>query len=316
MSGMSSTVDVLPTVLLTLHGKDETATIGQTYDFVNRLNTYLKNQSINYIKVINLGFSQTGLMDYKWTSFRSMSQQSGQLCRQIHKPQIWQQLMNTTLSRRIVLVGFSQGGLLWRGMLWGQCLDPLLPRLDRLITFGSPHSGVFILNNCQQMMTLSMAKPLAKLCQTMLEIVSLDTTTTNRTVIKRRLPPRGSLSDLFVYNKLAEQSWPVASYWNDPLSSRQPLTWLAQIDNQINQMDGRLLPATVANKYLSNKLSRGLALIAFGAENIVYPPVSSQFGYWDGWARNWLTFNKTKLYTDDWIGLKQLDLNGLPLITK
>ncbi|XP_054158792.1 palmitoyl-protein thioesterase 1-like, partial [Oppia nitens] len=280
----------LPTVLLTLHGRGESATAGNAQHFVDRLNGYLKNQSIQSLKVINIGLSDSSTDDYDWSTYRSMSYQSGQLCQQLRRPQIWQQLMNTTQSRRIVLVGFSQGGLLWRGMLWGQCLDPLLPRLDRLITFGGPHSGVFGKPDCRQMDTRYPA--LIKLCDWLQKFDDLT--------------GRGpGLYDIVMYTELAELAFSAASYWNDPSSSRQSRTWLAQIDNQNNG------DTNGTDKYLSRKLGRGLALIAFGNESTVLPPISSQFGSWDSMARNWLPFNETKLYTDDWIGLKQLDQNGL-----
>lgn len=269
-----------PTVILTLHGRGESADAGNAHSFVTRFNDVLRNRSIHKYRVINIGLSDSADEDYDWSSYRSMDFQADKLCQQLNKEQIWNQLLD---SDHIVLVGFSQGGLLWRGLLWGQCLDPLVPRIDKLITFGGPHSGVFGKPDCSQMDTKY--EILIRLCQW---VQYLDDLT-------HKGP---SLYDIFMYTDLAQMAFSASSYWNDPTNPKQRQTWLAAINNQND---------TTADKYLRNKLNNGLVLISFGEDEIVLPRISSAFGFWDSMGQNWIPFNETELYQNDWIGLRALD---------
>ena len=272
------------TVIVTLHGRGESAGAGNAHSFVTRFDSLLKNRSISTYNVINVGLSDSSDDDYDWSSYRSMGFQSEKLCAQLNRPEVWDQLM---AANRIILIGFSQGGLLWRGMLSTDCLDPLLPRLDKLITFGGPHSGVFGKPDCSQMDTKY--EVLIKVCEW---IQKFDD-------ITGKGP---ALYDIFIYSDMAELAFSASSYWNSPSNSKQKDTWLAQVNNE-NDPTG--------DKYLSRKLSRGLVLIEFGKEATVLPPISSQFGYWDSNAKNWIQFNETQLYCEDWIGLRELNENHL-----
>jgi len=285
---ISSTIDCDDiTVLLTLHGRGESMNDGNAHSFVTRFQQVLKNRSIeNKYQIVNVGLSDDSGDDYDWSSYRSMSFQTTKLCDYINKPEVWQQLMK---SNRIVLVGFSQGGLLLRGLLKTQCLDPLLPRIDRLITFGGPHSGVFGMPDCSQFDTKY--EILIKSCEFLQKLDE----------ITHKGP---SLYDIFMYTELAEFAFSAASYWNSPNNPSETKTWLAEIDNQ-NDFDLN------GDRYLSRKLNRGLVLISFGLEATVLPPISAAFGYWDSNAKNWINYNQTQLYLNDWIGLRELDEKNL-----
>ena len=272
------------TVLLLLHGRGESAGAGNAHSFYTRFNTVLRNRSISEYNVINIGLSDSSDEDYDWSSYRSMDFQSEKLCSQLKRPEIWEQLID---AKRVILVGFSQGGLLWRGILWGNCLDPLLPKVDKLITFGGPHSGVFGKPDCSQMDTKY--KVLIKVCEWIQKFDDLT--------------GKGpALYDIFMYSSMAELAFSASSYWNSPSNKEQRNTWLAHIDNENNPS---------GDKYLSQKLNRGMVLIGFGKEDTVLPPISSYFGYWDSNAKNWIKFNETQLYLNDWIGLKELNQKHL-----
>lgn len=272
------------TVIVTLHGRGESANDGMVYSFVQRFIDLLKNRSITRYNVINVGLSEDPNEDYDWSSYRSMDFQSEKLCDQLQRKEIWDQLMDVD---HIILIGFSQGGLLWRGLLWGDCLDDIVPRIDKLISFGGPQSGVFGKPDCSQMDTKY--EVLIKLCQC---IQYLD-----------NLTGKGpSLYDIFMYTGLADLAFSPSSYWNDPSNPKHTQTWLAKINNQNN---------TKGDKYLRNKLNHGITLISFGKDETVLPPISSAFGYWDSNAKNWISFNETELYENDWIGLKALDQTNM-----
>ena len=278
------TCQTQPTIILTLHGRGESADAGNAHSFVTRFSDVLRNRSINKYEVINIGLSDNSDEDYDWSSYRSMDFQAEKLCQQLSKEEIWNKLLETD---HIILVGFSQGGLLWRGLLWGQCLDPLVPRIDKLISFGGPHSGVFGKPDCSQMDTKY--EILIKVCQW---IQKFDD-------ITGKGP---SLYDIFMYTELAQTAFSASSYWNDPINPKQRQTWLAQINNEND---------TTADKYLRNKLNNGLVLISFGDDETVLPQISSAFGYWDSMGKNLIPFNETELYQNDWIGLKALDQSNM-----
>ncbi len=273
------------TVLLTLHGRGESKDGGSAKSFVTRLQTYLKTKSLDKrYKILNVGLSDDNEEDYYWSSFTSMSFQTQALCQYLNKPEVWQQLSQ---SSRIVLVGFSQGGLLLRGLLSTDCLDPLLPRIDKLITFGAPHSGVFGKPDCSQFDTKY--EVLIKACELLQKFDDLT-----------HLGP--ALYDIFMYTDLAEIAFSAASYWNSPNNPSQRKTWLAEVDYENNNN---------RDKYLSRKLNRGLVMISFGLEATVLPPISTKFGYWDSKASNLIAFNETEIYLNDWIGLRELDSQNL-----
>jgi len=135
-------------------------------------------------------------------------------------------------------------------------LDPLLPRINKLITFGGPHSVVFGKTDCSQLDTKYVI--LIRPCdlQKLYEIIPLGL----------------SLYNIFMYTELAEIAFSIAGYRNSPNNPLERKTWLAEIDNQ-NDFDLN------GDKYLYRKLNRGLVLISFGLKAIVLPLISAAFGY-------------------------------------
>lgn len=54
-----------------------------------------------------------------------------------------------------------------------------------------------------------------------------------------------------------------------------------------------------------------LVLIKFAQDSVVVPRESEWFGFYQtGQTEKMLSFNETKLYMEDWIGLKTLDQTG------
>jgi len=95
-----------------------------------------------------------------------------------------------------------------------------------------------------------------------------------------------------------------AQYWHDPLAEEEYLEnslYLADINNQ---------GATKNSSYVAalTQLSN-LVLVKFSSDTVVDPKGSEWFSWFseDGSMEQ---MNKTQLYTQDWIGLKQLDQAG------
>src|SRR5882724_10415182 len=96
------------TAVVFLHGRGESANAGNGDHFVTRFQALLTNRSITTYNVLNIGLSNNSNDDQNWSSYRDMGFQSEKFCQQLNEKQVWNQL---TAAERIVLVGFSQGGL-------------------------------------------------------------------------------------------------------------------------------------------------------------------------------------------------------------
>ncbi len=271
------------TAIVILHGTDESINNGKTNDFYKDLTQILTDGGLDdYYKVINLGLSDNDTEDQLLSTFTSLYFQSDKLCNYVKQNNIWQQLVD---SSRIVLVGCSQGAVLIRGLLRDNCLGSLKSKVDKLITFGGPNSGIFGVPPCSQ---FYFSNDLMTACN-LLEQLYSETT----------LGP--SVFDELLYGS-AQAVFSPASYWNDPVNPLQLTTYLAKIDNKLCDEP--------KNKYLC-QLKRGLDLIAFGDDEIILPNISAFFGFWDSNGENPIPYNETDLYKNDWIGLKKLDQKNL-----
>jgi palmitoyl-protein thioesterase len=272
------------TAIVVLHGTDESINSGQTNNFYKDLTQILANEGLDgFYNVIKVGFSDDDTEDQFLSSFTSLYFQSDKLCTYVKQNNIWQQLVN---SSRIVLVGCSQGAVLMRGLLRNNCLGSLTSKVDKLITFGGPNSGIFGVPPCSQFHTSN--QNLMTACNIM-ELLYNDTSYGL------------SVFDPLMYGS-AQEVFSPASYWNDPENPLQLSTYLAEIDNKLSYEP--------KNKYLC-QLKRGLDLIAFGDDETILPNISAFFGFWDSNGENPIPYNQTDLYKNDWIGLKMLDQNNL-----
>jgi palmitoyl-protein thioesterase len=272
------------TAIVILHGTGESINGGQTNGFYNDLTRIIADRGLNnFYKIIKLGLSDDDSKDHFWSSFTSLHFQANKLCDYVKQDKIRQQLIN---SNRIVLVGCSQGAVLMRGLLRGDCLGSLISKVDKFITFGGPNSGVFGLPPCSQFNSDN--QDLIKACNLLQQIYNMT-----------KIGP--AFFDPIMYGP-AQAVFSPASYWNNPKNLLQLTTYLALIDNKLS--------VEPKNKYLC-KLNRGLDLIAFDNEEIVVPNISAHFGFWDFKGQNPVPYTQTDLYKNDWIGLKILDQNNL-----
>ncbi|XP_054166042.1 palmitoyl-protein thioesterase 1-like [Oppia nitens] len=188
-------------------------------------------------------------------------------------------IQNNTLKQlenscsRIQLIGCSQGALLLRSLLWNSCLDSVVHKLDKLITFGGPNNGIYGLPSCKQ---LNLDSRLIMIgCNLLHQSIELT---------------GPSVLDIFIYGLWDVLSF--SSYWNSPENSFEKLTFLSNINNEHSNQR--------KHKYLYEKL-KGLVLISFEKEDIVLPSISTSFGYWNSFGDKLIPFNETKLYINDWI---------------
>jgi len=168
-------------------------------------------------------------------------------------------------------IGFSQGGLFLRGLA-ERCPSP--PILN-LVSVGGPQQGVYGLPKC--------LGENHRLCDYV-----------------RRLLNYGA------YVGWVQRALVQAQYWHDPLAENEyekKSLFLADINNQ-----GEVKNASYKENL--TKLQK-LVLVKFTRDSIVDPKGSEWFSWFEpDSGSELLPMNKTKLYQEDWIGLKALNEAG------
>lgn len=159
----------------------------------------------------------------------------------------------------------------------GQFLRALVQRcgvpMRTLVSFGGQHQGVFGLPHCTTSISL---------CEKM-----------------RQLVKSGA------YKPLVQDHVVQAEYWHDPLHEdlyRNASVFLADI-NQENRVN---------ETYRENLLTlENLVLVKFNNDSMVIPRESEWFGYYTpGQDANITALEDSPIYTEDRLGLKQLDKAG------
>lgn len=171
-------------------------------------------------------------------------------------------------------VGFSQGGQFLRAVAQ-RCPDP---PMKTLVTLGSQHQGIFGLPKCD--LTFSLCK-----------------------IIR-------SFIGMGVYTAISQSSSVPAQYWHDPLNPSgyaNGSIFLADINNEGN----------VKNKTYKENLTKleKFVMIKSLNDSVVVPVESQHFEFFDpspddvpGIAIK--NLRKSRIYTEDWLGLKELDASG------
>ncbi|RLV95617.1 hypothetical protein JA1_000876 [Spathaspora sp. JA1] len=180
--------------------------------------------------------------------------------------QVCQTLSNITeLATGFNAIGFSQGGLLLRGLI-ERCSNITV---YNLITFGSPHLGVS---------ELPMCRPNDWLCKT------------RNNILKRQV----------WLDKVQKHVIP-AQYFRDPGEFEKYLEYshfLADINNERDDKN-----ATYKDNFSNiNKL----VLVTFTEDTTLVPKDSAWFFDYDPDLKISIPFQQTKLYQDNYIGLKSL----------
>ncbi|KAI8322795.1 palmitoyl protein thioesterase [Martensiomyces pterosporus] len=144
---------------------------------------------------------------------------------------------------------------------------------NTLVTFGSPHTGVAKVPECENKGDV--------LCQWM-----------------RQLAARG------VYSWYIRDHVIQAQYFKDPSRVDQYLQYNIFLPDINAELDER------NEAYRDRILALDkMVLVRFSNESMISPPSSSWFGFVDE-EDNEIPLQNTTLYTDDWLGLRELDEGG------
>jgi len=167
-------------------------------------------------------------------------------------------------------IGISQGGLMFRGLAQ-RCP---YPPIRNLITFGSPHQGVYGVPECQA------STGSAILCE-----------------LIRRLLTEGA------YIPWIQDLITPAQYWHDPFNRTGFLAGSHYLADINNEREGK------NDDYRNSLLSLdNLVLVKWTEETTIIPAVSSHFGFYiQGQDLLTLKLEQLPMYNEDWLGLKVLD---------
>ncbi|CAN7990682.1 unnamed protein product [Ixodes pacificus] len=177
---------------------------------------------------------------------------------------------DSALSGGYHALGFSQGSQFLRAVAQ-RCPDP--PMIN-LVSLGGQHQGVFGFPNCPG--------DNSTLCE----------------YVRRLLNIGAYCED--VQNHLVP-----AQYWHDPFHRETYAAksiFLADINNERYKNE----------TYKQNLLKlKNFVLVVYEEDSVVDPRNSSWFGYYpDNGDKTIVPLQQQKIYTEDWIGLKQLDESG------
>ncbi|CAG2161414.1 unnamed protein product [Oppiella nova] len=118
--------------------------------------------------------------------------------------------------------------------------------------------------------------------------------------------PRCPQSMRLTLNHAFDELIPRILYWHDPLQEAlytQKSVFLADINNERNPRKGEYKERLVKLK--------NFVLVKYLNDSMVEPRESSLFGFYiAGQAQEIRKMRDTSLYTEDWIGLKELDTSG------
>jgi len=177
---------------------------------------------------------------------------------------------DTKLRNGYHAMGFSQGGQFLRAVAQ-RCPDP--PMLN-LISVGGQHQGVYGLPHCP------------------------GNSSTICDYIRRLLNYGAYIS--WIQNKLVQ-----AEYWHDPTNLdeyRSASVFLADINQE----------RTPKASYKQNLMKlKNFVMVKFLKDSMVQPRESEWFGFYkDGDIHETETLQQSRLYKDDLLGLKEMDVHG------
>eukprot|EP00053_Salpingoeca_punica_P008516 m.76370 g.76370 ORF g.76370 m.76370 type:complete len:305 (-) comp14633_c0_seq2:204-1118(-) len=187
--------------------------------------------------------------------------------------EVCKQLQNdSNLADGFNAVGFSQGGQFLRAYVQ-RCNNP---PVHNLITFGGQHMGVAAMPHCLPGMNKT-------LCDLMAQLLAMG-----------------------AYSPLVRDVSVQAQYYRSSMDFQKYLSdniFLPDINNEKDEKN---------STYVENLTSLNkLVLIMFANDTMVVPRESSHFAaYAVGSLTEVVPLQEQQLYTEDWLGLKELDTSG------
>merc|ERR1712110_356596 len=248
---------VATTPIVTWHGAG-----GSTSECDSLISTI--RETLPDVHIHNVAVGPDPEMDKANTVFMRCVDQAQLVCDQL--------MVDPLMADGYSAVGISQGGLLIRGLVQ-RCPLPV----KNLITFGSPHQGVFGIPDCTHV-TGSF-----ELCELVNEILSAG-----------------------AYEPWVQDLVAPAQYWHDPLNLTNFVHgshYLAIVNNEVEEKE-------VLYKERMVQLDN-FVMMRWEAEATVVPAESSHFGFFaPGQVEAVQSLKETQLYQEDFIGLKTLDEAG------
>ncbi|KAJ1177930.1 hypothetical protein NDU88_003181 [Pleurodeles waltl] len=167
-------------------------------------------------------------------------------------------------------MGFSQGGQFLRAVAQ-KCPSP---PMFNLISIGGQHQGVYGLPHCPSV--------ISTICDWIRKILNTA-----------------------AYTKEAQEHLVQAEYWHDPLNEeeyRNNSIFLADLNQE----------RYVNESYKKNLMSlKKFVMVKFLKDTMVMPPESEWFGFYKpGQAKDIVTLQESSVYTEDRLGLKEMDKAG------
>lgn len=164
-------------------------------------------------------------------------------------------------------IGFSQGSQFIRAYV-ERCNDP---RVRNLVSIGGQHQGVFGLPKCPGDST--------QFCDTI-----------------RHLLTKGAYIP-WIQNSIVQ-----AQYWHDPHNHADYENlniFLPDINNEGESKN---------KTYKLNMMSLNrFAMVKFNNDSMIQPTESQWFGFYDKDGKNIIPLRESRLYKEDWLGLRYLD---------
>ena len=224
-----------------------------------------------YVYEISLGGDSVGgSADQQASFFGQLTSQLDEVCAKLAKDNILQ------TAPAVDLLGFSQGGLFLRGLI-ETCggKGGNLPRPRTLLTFGAPHNGIAKFQRCKES-----GDWVCRAAETLVRT--------------------GGVFTSFVQSRVIP-----AQYFRDPRdldSYLEGSKWLADINNERNKKNA---------SYAKNlaELER-FVMVQFDQDETVVPKQSTWFADVDLDSGKVTGLKNRTIYTEDWIGLRELDERG------
>jgi palmitoyl-protein thioesterase len=220
------------------------------------------------------------LKDIASSFYGNVNEQVADVCRQLLA-------LKDELKDGFHMVGFSQGGQFLRAVVQ-RCGHELPGPVHTLISMGAQHMGVSNAPACSRVSGGS--GPAAKACAAVESALSLG-----------------------AYSAWVRDHVVQAQYFKSPSEYDQYLernVFLPDINNEVEKERSQRYKKNLA------ALER-LVLYRFEDDTVVEPAESSHFGFWDveggqeeGAARRIVPLCESRMYKEDWLGLRELDRRG------